>query len=316
MIGPSNVKLSVVVPVYNTEVYLPRCVESILSQTYSNIEVILVDDGSTDKSPEICDRFSQEDRRVRVIHKPNGGVSSARNVGIETASGDYVAFVDSDDFIDVNMYEKLFCALFDQKEIAICDCMLHYADKNEPRETIRSGKTKHDFLANFFLSDIGGGSVFMIVKKTMLDGLRFPEHLHCGEDSWLMLRLLAKATSISKVNEPLYYYNLDNSSSITHSLSTKSDAESVGGMEENRQFLIASGLFPQIKKYWYWSVVRFKSTYIVNSCRFSLFRTVIPEANRYILSCPLVTLKMKLVMMAICFHVDSITKRIVSFYCR
>ena len=91
--------LSVIVPVYNVEAYLVKCVESILNQTYPNLEVILVDDGSPDGSGAICDTFADKDSRVKVIHKPNGGLSSARNAGLEEASGEYITFVDSDDWI-------------------------------------------------------------------------------------------------------------------------------------------------------------------------------------------------------------------------
>ncbi len=103
--------ISVIVPVYNTREYLERCVNSVLVQTYQDMEIILVDDGSTDGSGEICDGFAERDGRVRVFHKENGGSSSARNLGIENAKGDYVGFVDSDDYVDADMYERLYTAV-------------------------------------------------------------------------------------------------------------------------------------------------------------------------------------------------------------
>ena len=101
-------KVSVIVPVYNAEKYLSECVDSILAQTLRDIEVLLVDDGSTDGSPVLCDNYAKKDPRIKVIHKANGGVSSARNMGLSIASGDYFAFVDSDDIIDKNSYFKLY----------------------------------------------------------------------------------------------------------------------------------------------------------------------------------------------------------------
>ena len=98
-------KISVIVPIYKVENYLNRCVESIRKQTYRNLEIILVDDGSPDACGEMCDRYAQEDSRIRVIHKENGGLSDARNAGIEVAAGEYIAFIDSDDWIDDKMYE-------------------------------------------------------------------------------------------------------------------------------------------------------------------------------------------------------------------
>ena len=99
--------ISIIVPVYKAEKYLSRCVDSILGQTYKDLEVILVDDGSPDGSGVLCDAYAAKDSRVRVIHKENGGVSTARNVGLDAAGGDYISFVDSDDYVDPDMYEKM-----------------------------------------------------------------------------------------------------------------------------------------------------------------------------------------------------------------
>ena len=103
----TQTKISVLIPVYNTEKYLRECVDSTISQTYSQLEIILVDDGSADNSGKICDEYAQNDKRVKVIHKPNGGLSSARNVGIDKATGEYIAFVDSDDYLKKDYVEKL-----------------------------------------------------------------------------------------------------------------------------------------------------------------------------------------------------------------
>lgn len=108
MSGVNQPLISVIVPVYKVEKYLNRCVDSIIKQTYKNIEIILVEDGSPDACPEICDALADKDSRVRVIHKTNGGLSSARNAGIDVAKGEYIGFVDSDDFIDKDMYSRLF----------------------------------------------------------------------------------------------------------------------------------------------------------------------------------------------------------------
>ena len=100
--------ISVVVPIYKVEQYLEKCVNSILSQTYSNLEIILVDDGSPDNCPQICDNLVKQDKRIKVIHKPNGGLSDARNVGFESSTGKYVTFVDSDDYLNYNFIETLY----------------------------------------------------------------------------------------------------------------------------------------------------------------------------------------------------------------
>ena len=104
-------KISVIVPVYKVEKYIHKCVDSILNQAFSDIEVILVDDGTPDRCGEICDAYGEQDSRVKVIHKENGGLSDARNAGMPHASGEYIIFIDSDDYIDVNMYEELLAAI-------------------------------------------------------------------------------------------------------------------------------------------------------------------------------------------------------------
>ena len=100
-------KISIIVPIYNVEKYLDRCIESIVGQTYKNLEIILIDDGSPDNCPQMCDEWAKKDDRIKVVHKENGGVSLARNKGMDIATGTYIGFVDSDDYIDKNMYEKL-----------------------------------------------------------------------------------------------------------------------------------------------------------------------------------------------------------------
>ena len=118
--------ISIIIPVYKVEEYLDDCVQSVINQTYKNLEIILVDDGSPDNCPQICDRYSEEDPRIKVIHKKNGGLSDARNAGIQLASGEYIGFVDSDDWIDKDMYEVLLDAILehsaDISEIGITYC--------------------------------------------------------------------------------------------------------------------------------------------------------------------------------------------------
>ena len=114
--------ISVIVPIYKVEKYLHKCIDSILAQTYTNLEIILVDDGSPDNCGKICDEYAAKDSRIKVIHQPNGGLSAARNAGLDIATGDYIGFVDSDDYIAPDMYEKLYNALVkNDADMAICD---------------------------------------------------------------------------------------------------------------------------------------------------------------------------------------------------
>ena len=124
-----NKKISVIIPIYKVEKYLDRCLESVTNQTYKNLEIILVDDGSPDASPEICDKWAKKDNRIKVFHKPNGGVSSARNLGIENATGDYLTFIDSDDTIELETYEKCVAKLNDEVDTVFFKMKNIYPDK-------------------------------------------------------------------------------------------------------------------------------------------------------------------------------------------
>ena len=115
-------KVSIIIPVYNTGNYLYKCVESVLNQTYKDIEIIIIDDGSKEETAQICDEIAKEDKRIRLIHKQNEGVSVARNIGLDMVTGDYVGFIDSDEWIDLDMFESLVCEMEEyDADIVMCD---------------------------------------------------------------------------------------------------------------------------------------------------------------------------------------------------
>ena len=138
--------ISIIVPVYNVEKYLHRCVSSILQQTYSKFEVILVDDGSKDASGRICDVFASKDERVRVIHKENGGLSSARNAGLDIANGKYIGFVDSDDYIENDMYEIMYNALIKNNVDIACVGIYRDDEEKDKSVIIRCPKKRNNIL--------------------------------------------------------------------------------------------------------------------------------------------------------------------------
>jgi glycosyltransferase involved in cell wall biosynthesis len=211
-----NHKISVIVPVYKVEQYLNRCVDSILNQTYINLEVILVDDGSKDRCPEICDDYAKKDSRIRVIHKENGGLSSARNEGLKCATGEVISLVDSDDYINSNMYTDLMKQMIDNDaDIAMCGYKYVYDSGIDSR--IRN----HDVNAEIVLFD-GRQSQFQafesyekrvtftvawnkLYKKYLFEGITYPDgRIH--EDEARTHALLYKANKIAFVDYPYYYY--------------------------------------------------------------------------------------------------------------
>ena len=135
--------ISVIVPVYRVESYIEYCIQSIQNQTYKDLEIILVDDGSDDGCPEICDRYAKEDKRIKVIHKKNEGLASARNVGLEAATGEYISFVDSDDYIQTEMYEVMVAFLERNPDINIAMC--RYKQVEETDHTVYFDRAAKDF---------------------------------------------------------------------------------------------------------------------------------------------------------------------------
>lgn len=308
-------RLSVIVPVYKAEKYLHRCVASILAQTFTDFELILVDDGSPDESGRICDDYALQDPRVKVLHKQNGGVSSARNAGIDASSGEFVAFVDSDDYIAPQMYAKMFEAHNGRTDcLVVCECYLVRGETCTPDPIYEIGTEKIGNISSLIMSGLGGSCCNLLVPREMIGTLRFPEYLSCGEDFWFVLRLFINAATIVKIPEPLYYYYQGNGDSITHTLSTDVHKRYLIAAADNRSFLEKIGLFESLEKPFYWSMLRFKSVFCLNQETFGLYKEEFPEANRYVLSCPLLTWKMKILMIALNLNLDNAASWIVRIY--
>ena len=201
--------ISVIVPVYRVERYLDRCVESIVDQTYRNLEIILIDDGSPDGCPEICDRWAKKDARIVVIHQENRGVSAARNAGVAIARGSYICFIDSDDFVRPDFCETLFGLLVSsQAEMAFC---MHSIVDEEgaaiPKYLMRPSHkpgvyTGRELLAERLVFTIGG---IMLTTGLCRKG-RFPEGRSFGEDSWYINHLIVDCRAIAVTNKKLYLY--------------------------------------------------------------------------------------------------------------
>lgn len=203
-------KISIIVPIYNVENYLRRCVDSILLQTHKNIEVILVDDGATDSSPAICDEYSKKDDRIKVVHKQNGGLSSARNAGLDIATGDYIGFVDSDDFIAEDMYENLVKEISGDKS-NIANCMyVRYYDSGETSPSRVPHNTNEeieiiDFLKELLLHTGDVSVCSKLFPKEVIGNTRFPEGT-LNEDLIFIVGIIEKAEKIKFVGQVGYYY--------------------------------------------------------------------------------------------------------------
>ncbi len=214
-------KVSIIVPVYNVEAYLERCVDSILCQSLQEIEVLLVDDGSTDACGEICDQYAGQDHRVKVIHKANGGLSDARNAGIKQATGAFIGFVDGDDYIEPEMYEVLYQAcLENDAPIGACDYIYQGEETGEvfSCSTGECGKlSAEDFFRKVLQSPsaVGMGVWDKIYQRELFQRAQFRKgRLH--EDTDILYRLVFQAEFVSYISRP-YYVHCEREGSITGS---------------------------------------------------------------------------------------------------
>ena len=212
-------KISVIVPVYNTEKYLHRCVDSILAQTYTDFELLLINDGSTDSSGTICDEYAAKDLRVRVFHKENGGVSKARNWGIENAQGDFLFFLDSDDWLALDACDVLLHNMSnDNADCVICGFNQTHGNIwappfNRVYDRIEDLQADFDFWLN---TELLSSSVNKLYKKRLLR-TPFPEDMSFGEDLIFSLKYIKGCSRISFIPNPLYQHEVYNSTSLTHS---------------------------------------------------------------------------------------------------
>ncbi|MBO5359169.1 MAG: glycosyltransferase family 2 protein [Clostridia bacterium] len=213
-------KISVIVPVYNVEKYLKKCINSILKQSFIDFELILVDDGSPDKSGEICDNYAAKDNRIKVIHKQNGGVSAARNDGIRAASGEYIMFVDSDDYIDSQMLESLLEKNICNADMVISSIKMVCKEKSydfvmqereySPKELIE------DYCLENFPKICFCGPCCKLYKKSVLDAnaIKFNEKMSLGEDTYFNLQYISVIKNIITTDEIHYFYMRDNEDSL------------------------------------------------------------------------------------------------------
>jgi glycosyltransferase involved in cell wall biosynthesis len=213
--------VSVIVPVYNVQSFLNECLDSIVNQTYENLEILLVDDGSTDSSGKICENYREKDGRVKVIHKANGGLSSARNAGLDLAIGDYVLFIDSDDWISHNYIQSLIDCVETNRDINIACSKIRQIKSNSMDEeiflrTLKDGVyNKVDVVKKILLEEIGSQVVKGLYKRELWDSIRFPLN-RLYEDIPTTYKVFANASKIQFISNSTYFYRYHDAS-ISHS---------------------------------------------------------------------------------------------------
>ena len=220
----ANELITVVVPIYNVEEYLDKCISSIVNQTYKNLEIILVDDGSPDKCPEMCDEWAKKDNRIIVIHKENGGLSDARNCGLDISTGDYITFVDSDDFLDENACSNMLNNIL-RYNADLLQAQVAYVTpirtiyKTNPMFKVFDNKL--EFIPDYMLNknSIGAMACAKLYKKELFCDLRFLVG-RIYEDAEIMHKILEKCNKVVIIPETVYFWR-ENIKGITHTKNFK-----------------------------------------------------------------------------------------------
>lgn len=211
-----NDLISVIIPVYNVEKYLPNCIDSVIKQTYTNLEILLINDGSTDSSPKICEEYKNKDNRIKVIHKQNGGLSDARNVGIENAQGKYMTFIDSDDDIEIDYIEYLYNLIEKYNtHMSIATYTVVSKDKKinigqgyEEETVLDEKKCLERLLCEHGLSVSACAKLY---EKSLFENIKFPKGKLC-EDNGTTYKLIMKCNKIAYGSKSIYnYYKRENS---------------------------------------------------------------------------------------------------------
>lgn len=295
-------KISIIVPVYNVEKYLSRCLESIIHQTYENLQIILVDDGSTDKSGDICDTYAKFDKRIEVIHQPNQGAGAAKNAGLDAACGDYIMLMDSDDYIESNMCDKMLIAM-NEHNVDIVQCLFKriYINKEySTRFCFESDKPVRSLSNKRFLFEMVYDwkyTVFWnkLFKASLIDqNIRFPVGRKI-DDEYFTYKLVCNAKRVVNLNDMFYNYRMRNSSVMNESSQSKLIYDRIDSFIERYENI--SKKYPRLKKYYYDKLVEtliyYKSYFSLEGNRLNELCEKYPERKNSYLSAKILRYKLK-----------------------
>ena len=294
--------VSVIVPVYNTEKYLRRCLDSILAQTFTDWECLVIDDGSTDTSPAICDEYAAADTRFRVFHKANGGFCSARNVGLNVSHGRWIIFADSDDYYTSEeafalMYEK---ASYESADVVLFDFLMESQNKTSRYNLPQWEEDyKTESLRKYISFPWTTAWTIFANKKTLQENnIKFEEDLTFCEDFLYGLKLTYSAKRVVHLSRALYCYNRMNESSCLHNITQKKILSEQKAYLLAVDFLNQEGSLLDYEKEISWRILKSTQEMLLDKSQHHDFVTFFPKIKDYILSCPFLNKKQKI--MAYC----------------
>ena len=287
-------KVSIIVPVYNIENYIRVCVDSILAQTYESFELILVDDGCKDNTGIICDEYAAIDSRVKVIHKENGGVSSARNAGLRQAKGDWIMHVDGDDWIEPDMIESLIEAANATEADLVFGDFMKYGPSAGNHKLPTWNNDKKDSMSRYIaysMTTIWGS----IAKRSLYTehSLKSPDGVSYCEDFHLIVRLCHFANKIVNVHRSFYHYRY-RPTSIMSNMNRKTEADEQWVYQDTIHFFKEQGVYEDYRKVMSWRVLKSAQELLLAPSEHQRFMELFNDGKEFIFSCPFVNKKIKI----------------------
>lgn len=286
--------VSIIVPIYNVEDYIRECIDSILVQTYPDFELILVDDGSPDDCGRICDEYAERDRRIIVIHKKNGGLTSARNAGLSKASGEWIMHVDGDDWVEPDMLESL----IEAARVTGADLVFGDFLSDRPSEAYKKLPTwssdKRESMSNYMaytMTTIWGS----IANRSLYidNSLKSPENISYCEDFHLIVRLCHFAKKIVNVHRPFYHYRY-RPTSIMSNMSKRTEQDEQWAYQDTIRFFKEQGVYQYYRKVMSWRVLKGAQDLLLNPSDHKRFMELFNDGREFIFSCPFVNRKIKM----------------------
>lgn len=310
-------KISIIIPVFNVEPYVERCARSLFAQSMRELEYIFVDDCSPDMSISIINTvlqdFPMRKNSVTFIkHTENKGLTSARNSGLAVAKGEFVMHCDSDDWLSNDMCQKLYAsASASNSDIVYSDFYMVFNSGMKVCNTLEVNDNRYTFLKRYMM----GLTVLwnFIAKRQLYDEyqLRSPEYITYCEDFHLSIRLFYYASKISKVSEPLYYYNRTNVTSLLNTPNIKAREDSLMCFNEVANFLRTQGVYDYFEKEICWRILNSKQDWILSKSTHDLFLNILPESNKYLIDCPYLNFKVKVLIWCKLHHMGWVTNTLI-----
>ena len=286
--------VSIIVPIYNIEGYIRECIDSILAQTYPDFELILVDDGSKDNCGRICDEYAEKDVRIKVIHKENGGLTSARNAGLSVAKGDWIMHVDGDCWIEPDMIESLIeAAKATEADLVFGDYMKYgpYAGNHKLPTWSNDKKDSMSRYIAYMMTTIWGS----IAKRSLYTehSLKSPDGVNYCEDFHLIVRLCHFAKKIVNVHRPFYHYRFRPTSNMSN-MNRKTEADEQWVYQDTIRFFKEQGVYEVYRKVLNWRVLKGAQELLLDPSEHQRFMELFNDGKAFIFSCPFVNKKIKI----------------------